>query len=186
VLRRLLILVVVAAGVAVAWQLRKFLRARLLPGVPGSWRAQAGQSTVIAEGLDLRDRLARLVAREDRTAQRSLLLDVHAILAEVVELERLRTEVQAHMAEVGDPSLGHDAQRRETQAALAARAERYRQESGQVVADLQQVYLELLETREAGRGGSAQAALKTRALIDTLRRQTGAERELSRFLERER
>ncbi|MCA9527056.1 MAG: hypothetical protein KC549_12260, partial [Myxococcales bacterium] len=62
-------------------------------------------------------------------------------------------------------------------------SDRFATEAAQAVSGLRQVYLELLETHDGGRGGGAQAARKTRALIDSLRSQAQAEQEISRFLQ---
>ncbi len=187
-LRRLLLLLVIAGGAFVVWRLRRFVKARTLPTVPTAWRLQAATAPALADGLALRDRLARTIQRHDRPAQRALLLDVDAILAEVAELERVRAEVEAHLrdlstvpgADTALSSLSSSAVE-----ALRGRIERHTREAARIVADLQQVYLELLETHDAGRSGGEAAARKTRALIDDLRQQTSAEKELSHFLEKE-
>lgn len=193
-LRRLLLLLVIAGGAFVVWRLRRFLKARTLPSVPAAWRLQAATAPALAQGLDLRDRLARTVQKHDRAAQRALLLDVDAILAEVAELERVRVEVEGHLEDLPPASANAlnsnafsavEAQREETRAALERRIQHHTHQAARIVADLQQVYLELLETHDAGRSGGEAAARKTRALIDDLRQQTSAQKEIARFLDPE-
>ncbi|MCB9545932.1 MAG: hypothetical protein H6706_08715 [Myxococcales bacterium] len=192
-LRRLLVIIVAAGLVWAGLRVRAWLKARTLPVVPDDWRLLAEQSLAFGEALDLRDRMEAVVRGDDRRVQRALLLDVHGILHEIAQLVRLRFEVERHLHEVrGHPPgrragrpLPEDAerQRRETAAALEARADRFATEAAQAVSGLRQVYLELLETHDGGRGGGAQAARKTRALIDSLRSQAQAEQEISRFLQ---
>ncbi|MEZ4467898.1 MAG: hypothetical protein R3F43_26520 [bacterium] len=192
-LRRLLLLVI-AAGIAFAVvRVRAYIRARAVPEVPDEWRRLGEQSLVFAEALDLQERMRGVIARNDRRVQRALLLDVHAILAEIAQLVRLRFDVERHLHELGGHPTGRragrplpedvDRQRRETAAALEARADRFATEAAQAVSGLRQVYLELLASHDAGQGGGAEAARKTRALIDAVRSQAAAEKEISRFLQ---
>lgn len=191
-LRRLILFAAIGIVVGVIYRIFKAAKARALPSVPDAWLRLADDSTVMREALELRDRLHRVIDREDQRVQRALLLDVHAILESLADLVQVQADLEQHIRELKDHPDGRrpgrplpareKRQRAETVDALESRADRLAQEAHQAVGNLRSVYMEMLRTFEAGGRGGAVAVEKTRALIDDLRAHARAEREIRDLL----
>lgn len=190
--RRLILFIAIGAIAGLIYRVLRSAKANALPQVPDDWRELAERRAVMREALELRGRLRRIVAREEHALKRALLLDVHAILESLADLVAAQEEVESHIVELRDHPTGRrpgrplpateKQQRAETIDALEARADRLAQEAHQTVAGLRSVYLEMLQTFEAGGRGGAVAVEKTRALIDDLRARAQAQREIRSFL----
>lgn len=191
-LRRLILFIAIGVIVGLVYRAFQNAKARALPSVPGDWERLAGASPIMREALELRERLNRIIEREDQRLQRALLLDVHAILESLADLVQVQAELEEHIAELKAHPVGRRPerplplderqQRAETVEALEKRADRLAQDAHQVVGNLRSVYMEMLRTFEAGGRGGAVAAERTRALIDDLRAHARAERELRALL----
>lgn len=191
-LRRLILYAVVGGLVALVYTAFKRARARRLPQVRDRWRALAQTNPLMREALDLHSRLEAVISREDPRLQRALMLDVHSILESIADLVGAQVDLESHIRTLRAHPAGRrpgrpmpapeKRQRTETVSALEARADRLAQETHQAVSGLRQVYLEMLQTFEAGGQGGAEAVSKTLGLIDDLRAHAQAEREIRDML----
>ncbi|MCA9543695.1 MAG: hypothetical protein KC613_04875 [Myxococcales bacterium] len=171
-LRRLLLLLVVGA---LSWAgLQVWRRFRLLapPTVPQAWRALAERDPVLADALDLRDRLSRLAKRAAPGRRASLLREVHRSLEALVGLVQVRLDLTDYLAGAKDGDAQVLAPR---VAGLATSAEAARD-------GLRAVYGELLAAYEQRDDGGEAAVSRTQGILEDLRDQAAAEHEVRAWL----
>ncbi len=165
----LAVLGAVVWGGLTAW---RRVRQWLPPTIPDDWRALGAQDPVLADALDLWDRLGRL-SRDAAPQQRlALLRGVHGCLADLVALVRVRVDLRDYLARAGaadEPALQARAE------GLAGAAEAARDE-------LRGVYAELLAAFEHDTDGGEAAVRRTQGVLADLRHQAAAEQELRAWL----
>lgn len=175
-LRRLL-MVLVAAGLA--WAGRVFWRrykAFAPPDVPDTWAPLTEQDAAFAEALDLRGRIARIARQAAPGDERTVLLrEVHQSLEAMAGLVRVRLDLEEYLRDARGDGLDR----------LRARAAGLASANVAALEGLRGVYAELVGAVERRADGGAIAVAHTRAVIDDLRQQAEAEREVRAWLARE-
>ena len=171
-LRRLLVLLV-AGGVA--WfGLRVWQAMRVISGpkAPGLWAKLAQRDEVMAEALDLRERLNRLVEEVVPSERRALRVQIHRGVEALAELVEVRLDLEAYLASASEGD-GLDE--------LDVQVRRLSAGSKSALEGLRGVYRELLSGFEQQTDGR-DAVAYTRGIIDDLRAQAAAESEVRAWL----
>lgn len=171
-LRRLLVLLVVGALSWAGLQAWRRFKALAPPGVPEGWRRLAERDPVLADALDIRDRLDRLARRAAAGRRASLLREVHRSLEALVGLVQVRLDLADYL----DGAADDDAQVLAPRVAgLSASAEAARD-------GLRAVYGELLAAYEKRDDGGEAAVSRTQTILEDLRQHAAAEQEVRAWL----
>jgi hypothetical protein len=172
-LRRLLMLLVAGSliwvGVRV-WQANRELAG---PQVPDAWRALAERDAVLAEALDLFERLNRLAEDTAPAQRRTLRAQIHQSLEGLAGLVEVRLDLEDYLGRARDGD-GLDA--------LRARVGHLAEGAEHALEGLREVYKELLTAFDQQTDGGEAAVAYTRTVIDELRAQAAAESEVRAWL----
>lgn len=184
----LAIAAVVSFGAVYVPLLVRRVRARKDTGVPAlafATRRAAEGDERLREALEIRERMAEYARRKDVGLDRALVLEVDELIATMLELQRMRVELRAHLSAVSPARLERDAalldagtvegQRRQL-ADLSRRADDLEAELARAVAGLRETWLGLLDALATPGAGSL-AATRTREQVDGLKLRIAAEKE---------
>lgn len=173
-LRRLLLLLAVAAVGYVAYIVRKRLLFDAAPTVPEGWSTLAEQEPRFQEVLDVRARLIKLIQRHQKgTERRRLMDDVHGCADAIADLVDRHQDLLLYI---------RDIQGAAAPKALHERAHRLDVELGDSLISYRQVYVDMLAALERNAGEETDAAEKTHELLEGLQRRAQAEREIAQSL----
>ena len=171
---------------------------RSAPGseVPSRWKRAATLSPRIAEAMALRQKMHALLARRQDNLHFDVGFDVDDLMEGLVALSELRHTLHTHLNDLDMTSIDRDAERlsdpsilaqKERVATLRAREERLMDREARAVADLRQIYLELIEGFSSAETDSAMAAKRAHEVTTEVRERVQAEveadEELSEVLE---
>lgn len=187
-----LIIVCLVVTLAV-WGYRRWqiIQSTKLPELPEDWRRLAGQDHRVAEAVEIRDQLAEHVARKDNQLDRDLLRDLDGLVGGVVELTRLRHQMEQHIAALDASALARDAHLLGEQAlsdhsarieSLKARPQALDSAAAETVHALRQFHLETLEALGQMALNPQTVGRRLRTHTEALQHRLKAEREIQALL----
>lgn len=172
---------------------RRWLRiqALKLPELPDDWRALAAHDSRVAEAINIRDQLADQVARKDNKLDRDLLRELDELVGGVVELTRLRRQMERHIERIDPASLERDAhllgadkleEHARRVADLKTRPEALEAAAAETVHALRQFHLETLEALSQMALDPRAVSRRLRSHTEALQHRLKAEREIQALL----
>ncbi len=170
-----------AWGLATWWRRQ---RTRRLPAVPERWLLLEPVDARMREGLELRERVARLVRRPSSGLTRELVVAVDDLLEGVAELVELRLEVARHLGTLRRAEGAGGAEGRAT-AKLAEREAHLEHEAERAIVELRDIYADLLGAVADPREQGSVASARTRRAVDELKVRVEAERDVRAVAELE-
>ncbi|MFN3202768.1 MAG: hypothetical protein ACE366_30530 [Bradymonadia bacterium] len=108
-LPRLIFFAVLIGGALWTYRRWQIIQALKLPEVPEDWRELASRDARVAEAIDMRDQLATQVSRKDNRLDRDVLRELDELVGGVVELTRLRHQMEHHLDRLDPKALERDA-----------------------------------------------------------------------------
>ncbi len=194
-MRILLELLVVAALIAFAavyvpivWRRardRKRPVVRIIPAAAPAALRLAQQDERLREAVDLRNKIADLARKPEVGLDGAVVHEVDDLVAEMVSLHDMKTELGRHLATISEERIARDAglldaesvasQRRQLET-LRQRERSFETELARAVAGLRETWLGLLDAM-ALPGSGPLASDRVRSQIETLRIRIQAERE---------
>ena len=189
--RLIFFLLVIGAG-WLGWRAWRRKQALMPPEVPDGWRKMARRDARLREALELRDQMADFVRRHGVLGL-ELMRSAHELLAGVADIVELRIHLERYLSMVDERDLDRDsglvptetieAQRAQLEA-LQSRPQKLNAVAASAVADLRQLYLELVEALTASDADISAPGARLRARAKEVQAQLEAEREVRAFLAR--